>query len=97
MAKRKGTHWVVSAALVDSGSPVYLGGDRSWVNDLAEARAVELDSDRDAMLEAAAGDEAVVCDPYAFEVVLDDGLPTALSVREQIRRNGPSTPVRRAD
>ncbi len=97
MAQPKGTHFVVSAADTDSGAPVYMRFDGSWTRSLAEATAVESEAQRDSMIATALEQERAVCDPYAFNVVVEEGRPTALSVRERIRAQGPSTPIRRPD
>ena len=42
-------------------------------------------------------DQRQVCDPYAFKVEVRDGKIDPLSVRETIRSQGPTTPLRRPD
>jgi hypothetical protein len=49
------------------------------------------------MLEQAARQERVVCDPYFFDVRVQRELLEPLSARERIRAQGPSTRVRRPD
>lgn len=98
MAKRKGTHWVLSAALTDTGAPVYLDPHGAWTRKLTDAQA--LDSEQavaELVARAEQKEQRTVCDPYSFEAVLVDGVPTPLSARERIRRDGPSTRVRRPD
>jgi hypothetical protein len=59
--------------------------------------AVLTDAERDQLLEQAAGQERVVCDPYFFEVRVQSEAIEPLSARELIRARGPSTRVRRPD
>ena len=97
MAQPKGTHFVVTAADTDSGAPLYLKRDGSWTLQFAEASALASSEERDGLLQAALQQERAACDPYAFSVVMEDGRPVALSKREQIRAEGPTTPLRRPD
>lgn len=97
MAQPKGTHFVISAADTDSGAPAYMKLDHSWTPRFAEAGVVSDAAQRDELLAVAEKQERAVCDPYSFAVVVDGGVPQALSVRERIRAEGPSTPIRRPD
>jgi len=49
------------------------------------------DSERDEKLQTARNQEALVCDPYLIEVEVADGRPSATTLREQIRAEGPTT------
>lgn len=98
MAKQpKGTHFVISAGLTSTGAPTYLKEDGSWTPQLQLAFAVPSAEERDRLLQIAAGQEALVADPYAFPVVLTDGKIDPLTAREGIRANGPTVPYRRPD
>jgi hypothetical protein len=97
MAKPKGTHFVVSASLLASGAPAYRRQNGSWSTDLQEAHPAADAAERDAMLAAAAREEAIVADPYAFEVRLDGATIDPLTAREAIRAKGPTVAYRRPD
>lgn len=98
MARDKGTHWVITANRTDDGAPVYVGASDAWTLSLAESRTTVDDDEKDALLAAAATQERVVCDPYAFRVVLGgNGTAQATTARERIRGTGPTTPLRRDD
>jgi hypothetical protein len=97
MAQRAGTHFVISAQFLGTGAPAYLTAAGAWSEDLQSAAAVLTDAERDQMLEQAARQERVVCDPYFFDVRVQRELLEPLSARERIRAQGPSTRVRRPD
>ncbi len=97
MAKRAGTHFVISANLTDTGAPVYLGAAGSWVSDLQKSATPETEAERDALLEQALRQERLVCDPYYFDVRVEGGAIDPLSARERIRAAGPTTRIRRPD
>ena len=97
MAQRAGTHFVISAQFLGTGGPAYLTGDGAWSADLQSAATVATDAERDGLLEQAAQQERVVCDPYFFEVRVYNQTIDPLSARERIRARGPSTRVRRPD
>lgn len=98
VARSFGTHFVITANTTGAGGPVYLRADRSWTEHLTEAVATQDEALRDELLEFGRSQERTVCDPYTFKVnVDDDGKPLATTVRERIRAQGPSTPLRRPD
>jgi|1185.fasta_scaffold984466_2 hypothetical protein len=97
MAQRAGTHFVISAQFLGTGGPAYLTGGGAWSADLQSAATVRTDAERDGLLEQAARQECVVCDPYFFEVRVWNETIDPLSARERIRAQGPSTRVRRPD
>lgn len=97
MARSKGTHTVVTANLTDDGAPVYLTSERNWTRKLVEAHATTQDAEVESLLAHAAGQERMVCDAYAFKVVLGPLGPVATTARERIRGEGPTTPMRRPD
>ncbi len=84
---------VVTANLLASGDVVYLGAGKRWVRSLSDA-AVADDKASLAQLEAIANEAVAarkVTAVYAFAVALDNGRPTATSVREKIRAaHGPT-------
>ena len=97
MAKRAATHFVISANLTDTGAPAYLTADGAWSPDLQKAVTAETEAERDELLARALRQERLVCDPYFFDVRLEDGSIDPLSARERIRALGPTTRVRRPD
>ncbi len=97
VARSFGSHFVITANTTDAGVPVYLRADTTWSTSLHEAHAVQSESERDALLDAARTQERDVCDPYAFKVNLERGSAVATTARERIRSQGPTTPLRRAD
>jgi hypothetical protein len=93
----RGTHFVISAVLTDTGAPTYLTADGSWSPDLQRAATPDSEAERDRLLEAALAQERLVCDPYFFDVALEAGVIDPLSARERIRAEGPTTRIRRPD
>ena len=97
MAQRARTHFVISGQFLASGAPAYLTAAGEWSGDLQCAATVLTDAARDQLLERAAREERIVCDPYAFEVRVGHETIDPLAARERIRARGPSTRVRRPD
>ncbi|HJL16218.1 MAG TPA: DUF2849 domain-containing protein [Sandaracinaceae bacterium LLY-WYZ-13_1] len=89
------THWIVTANRLSDGSVAYLGADRGWTSRLEEARRWPEREDADASLAWARHQEHVICDPYVFEVTLEDGRPVPRSARERIRAEGPRPTLER--
>jgi hypothetical protein len=78
---------VVTANRLTDGIVVYLAPDGGWVEDLAQARFADTEAEI-AALEAEAAKavaERKVVAVYPMDVVIQDGMPVALSVREKIR------------
>jgi hypothetical protein len=78
---------VVTANRLTDGIVVYLAPDGGWVEDLAQARLARTEAEV-AALEAEAAKavaERKVVAVYPMDVVIQDGMPVALSVREKIR------------
>jgi hypothetical protein len=97
MAKRSGTHYVISAQLLETGASAYLTAAGVWSTNLQDALTVVTDEERDALLAQAAKQERVICDPYFFDVRVEHNTIDPLSARERIRAFGPTTRVRRPD
>ncbi|HEX2732370.1 MAG TPA: DUF2849 domain-containing protein [Polyangiaceae bacterium] len=98
MAKSKGTHFIVTANVTDSGSPTYLTANGGWSPSLADARCIESETEAAGLVEHAnVHQQRLVADPYSIMVALDGGSIDPLSAREQIRAQGPSVRVRRPD
>src|ERR671926_464978 len=62
MAKRTGTHYVISAQSLDTGAPAYLTAERRWSPCLQDAALVLGEAERDELLALAAKQERLVCD-----------------------------------
>jgi Protein of unknown function (DUF2849) len=78
---------VITANRLTDGIVVYLASDGTWVEDLARAR-VAVSEDEIKVLESEAARavaERRVVGTYPMAVAVEDGTPTALSVRERIR------------
>jgi len=97
MAKRSGTHYVISAQLLETGASAYLTAAGVWSTNLQAALTLLTDEERDVLLAEAGKQERIVCDPYFFEVRVEQNTIDPLSTRERIRAFGPSTRVRRPD
>ncbi|MEY2937334.1 MAG: hypothetical protein RL033_8083 [Pseudomonadota bacterium] len=97
MARRVGTHYVISAQALDSGAPTYLAAGGVWSPNLQQALTVLTEAERDELLAQATKQERVVCDPYFFDVRVDANTIDPLSARERIRAEGPTTRIRRPD
>jgi hypothetical protein len=97
MAKRSGTHYVISAQLLETGAPAYLMASGLWSGDLQQALTALTDVERDALLAQAEQQQRIVCDPYFFDVRVEHNTIDPLSARERIRALGPTTRVRRPD
>lgn len=97
MSFAKPTHYVVSAGYLDDGAVAYLRADGGWTRKLAEAAAWPSEAEADAQIANAKKQERVVCDPYAFGVLVNNGVIDPMTAREAIRAKGPTTPIRRPD
>jgi hypothetical protein len=97
MADQPDDRFIVSAFYTDDGSAAYLKAGGSWVTDLQQATAMNAE-DRDRWVaDKSRDDQRAVCDPYAFKVLVKDGVIDPISAREIIRADGPTTRVRRPD
>ena len=97
MAIHGGTHFVISANFLASGAPAYLAPGGDWVHELQRALTIDSESERDALLEQALGQERLVCDPYFFDVRVEGHAIDPISTRERIRAEGPTVRIRRPD
>jgi hypothetical protein len=97
MAEQNQLH-IITASTTESGAAVYMREDSTWTSQIEEATAFEHGSELDKMLAVAASQERIVCDPYVMDVQREQGGGLQpLSIREEIRSQGPTTPVRRGD
>jgi hypothetical protein len=97
MAQERGTHFIVTANLTESGSPVYWSEACGWTAEVQKADAIEVESRKEELIRQASQEQQLVCDPYAFTVRLQDGLIELMSAREKIRSKGPTVRVRKPD
>ena len=98
MSFLKPTHFVVTAGYTDDGAVAYMRADGSWTGKLNEAAPWPSEAEADAKVAVAKKQERLVCDPYAFGVLIKDGgVIDPMTAREAIRANGPTTPMRPAD
>ncbi len=88
---------IITASTTESGAAVYMRGDSTWTLQIEAATAFEPGPGLDKMLAVATSQEGIVCDPYVMEVRREKGGLRPLSIREEIRSQGPTTPVRRGD
>lgn len=90
--------FVVTARRLSDGAPLYLRPDGLWSRLLADAgprpeaaALVEVET-------RGRTEQRELVDPYLFKVaVAEDGSIDPLSMRERIRSEGPTVPIRRAD
>jgi Protein of unknown function (DUF2849) len=78
---------VITANRLTDGIVVYLAADGSWIEDLARARVAATEDEIKALESEAARAvaERRVVATYPMAVVVEDGTPAPLSVRERIR------------
>jgi hypothetical protein len=78
---------VVTANRLTDGIVVYLAPDGGWVEELARAKLAATEEETKALEQEAAKAvvERRVVAVYPMEVIIQAGVPTALSVRERIR------------
>ncbi|MDA0664678.1 MAG: DUF2849 domain-containing protein [Proteobacteria bacterium] len=86
------TQQVVTASRLRDGRAVYLTTGGTWSERIAGSLVSATEDDNAAMLATAqdAADAQHIVDPYLVEVTLDDALPRPVTIREQIRANGPT-------
>ena len=86
------TQQVVTASRLRDGRAVYLTAGGTWSEKIAGSLVSTSDDDNAAMMATAqdAADTQYVIDPYLVDVTLDDALPRPVTIREQIRANGPT-------
>ena len=88
---------IITASTTESGAAVYMRDDSTWTSQIEAATAFEPGPGLDKMLAVATSQEGIVCDPYVMDVRREKGGLRPLSIREEIRSQGPTTPVRRGD
>ncbi len=87
---------VVTANETETGTVVYRTPDGRLSPHLSDAWVAE-DAERlEAALAELQAQQAIVCDPYAFPVKVEAGVPMPLSTRERIRSQGPTVALPQA-
>ncbi len=84
---------VITANDLRDGVVVFLDGENGWTVDIAAARVLEDGADLDGGL-AFAGEQTevqIVLEAYPIDVVVTDGVPVPVRLRERIRaKRGPT-------
>jgi hypothetical protein len=85
-------HQVVTANRLDDGDVVYLTSDGQWSALLSDACLAGDKQKTDALLEIGRQSVAaqVVIEPYAIDVIAEEGTVRASRYREHIRASGPT-------
>jgi hypothetical protein len=81
---------MITANATTDGRTVYLAPRGVWSRSLSEGVTFGEGEALEEALAAATRDEASVCGPYAIEVTSEDGALSPVSLREQIRSQGPT-------
>ncbi len=92
-AAKEGPAKVITANDLRNGLVVFLDGDGGWTVDIAEARVLEEGPDLDGAVAfaKAAADARIVVEAYPIDVVVTDGVPVPVRLRERIRaERGPT-------
>lgn len=79
----------VTANRLDDGAVVYLGDDDRWKLSLADAARFS-DDDAKPVLEAALSRRKEIADAYLIDIEEDGALTGRETLRETIRKSGPS-------
>lgn len=87
-----GPQKVITANRLLDGLVIFIGENRSWVTDIAEALTFSDGPDLEAGI--AFGAESVAArmliDPYPVDVTIENGVPVPVRLREAIRAKGPT-------
>ncbi len=92
-AAKEGPAKIITANDLRSGVVVFLDGDGGWTVDVAAARVLEDGADLDGAVAhaRAQADAQVVLEAYPVDVVVTDGVPIPVRLRERIRaERGPT-------
>jgi hypothetical protein len=88
---------VVTARFLADGAPSYLTAAGKWSRALQEAQTFEKAAGEAEAATRNATEQPIIADAYTFKVEQRDGFIDALSTRERIRAEGPTTRLRRPD
>lgn len=87
-----GARKVITANRLRDGLVIFIGPDRTWVNDIKEALTFadgpELEAGTAFGQEGVTGDFLI--DPYPIDVAIENGVPVPTRLREAIRAKGPT-------
>ena len=92
-AAKEGPAKVITANDLRNGLVVFLDPSGGWSVDIADARVLQDGPDLDGALEygQAQHETRVIVDPYAIDVIVTDGVPVPVRLREKIRADrGPT-------
>lgn len=85
--------WIVTANFTADGSVAYRREDGSWSSQLSEAGLHPDEASAQVFAsQAAAQEQALVCDPYPIDMGWDGETLRPLTARESIRAQGPTVP-----
>ena len=89
---------IIASRLVD-GRAVFMDADAGWADAIADGLLLETEDEAALRLTAAelAIENCEIVDPYAIEVVVENGERRPAEVREAIRAFGPSVRTDRMD
>jgi hypothetical protein len=82
--------YVITANSSPDGSVLFLVDETTWSTQLAQARMVHDTEERDRLIAIGQASQSIVADPYAIEVIDNNGVPVAKEFRERIRASGPT-------
>ncbi|KIG18030.1 hypothetical protein DB30_01917 [Enhygromyxa salina] len=87
--------WIITGSATESGAPIYLQSSGRWTHKLSAGHPISSEDERQSLLEAARGQQKLVCDPYWIEVRRAElGHLAPVSLREKIRAEGPTISLR---
>ena len=91
-AATSGPAKAITAHRLDNGLVVFLDVDGCWTLDVAKARILDDEELDDALAYGQEQHDArIVLEPYAIDVVVTDGIPVPVRLREKIRaERGPT-------
>ncbi|MHA1158012.1 MAG: DUF2849 domain-containing protein [Alphaproteobacteria bacterium] len=92
-AARDGPVKAITSNRLDDGLVVFLTPDGGWSRAVANARLLAGAEELEEALDygKAQHDARVVIEPYAIDVIVEDGVPTPVRLRERIRADqGPT-------
>ena len=83
---------MIIANRLRDGRVVFLAGDESWVESIAEGQLILDEPEGDRLLEVGRQGEhdCLVIDPCLIDVAVQNGVRTPTAYREEIRASGPT-------
>lgn len=91
-AAKAGPQKAITANRLDDGRVVFLDEVGGWAPTLVEAKLLHdgAELDKATAYAKAQHDARVVVEPYAIDIVIEDGVPVPARIRERIRAEGPT-------